>query len=609
MTFGTMPAWEAWTLVSAAAALAVWLFLRRLRPPRVLVASLLLWQRVLDEPRALTLWERIRRAVSLVLTAIVAIALALAMARPAARSAVPGAARGRVLIVLDSSWSMLAHAGRGGSRWSRAVAQARRIAGAESGNPIALATTADGLVEGPTTDGARLEAALDGLAPAGGDATAWPSLAGADAVHFITDGAMPRRLPGGVIVHSVFEPAANVGITAFDVRPPASPANAADAYLEVVNFAPEPRDVRVTLVRGEATVFDRRLSLPRGQALKQVLPLGPGGAAALHARVEAPDDALRIDDEAFAWIAAARPLAVTVVGQQSAWLRPLLAGDPGVAATFTDPSRYGLATGDAPNAAQRAPDLLIFDRWAPRDPPAVPAIYVAPPADLPWLGGTPQAGAAAWDAAEEKRPHWESVSPHPVVRGVDPLTFTIEKARRYGNGALTPVAQSAHGTPLVYVSDTAARRFVVLAFGPGESNLASAPGFPVLMGNAIEWLARPDARPSQAAGLASFSETTARVTGPEGRSVPLLRVPGAALADLRTPGLYVAEGPGSRSTFAVNITDPQVSNTSRTTLASSDRARPVLAGTSGQPWWLYAAAAAFVLILVEWWTWQRRVTV
>ena len=50
-----------------------------MRPPRVLVPSLLLWRRVLDESRELTLWERIRRAVSLVVTAI-AIALALALA-------------------------------------------------------------------------------------------------------------------------------------------------------------------------------------------------------------------------------------------------------------------------------------------------------------------------------------------------------------------------------------------------------------------------------------------------------------------------------------------------------------------------------------------------
>ena len=48
----------------------------------MLVPSLLLWQRVLDEPRELTLWERIRRAVSLVLTVVIALALALAVDAP-----------------------------------------------------------------------------------------------------------------------------------------------------------------------------------------------------------------------------------------------------------------------------------------------------------------------------------------------------------------------------------------------------------------------------------------------------------------------------------------------------------------------------------------------
>ena len=51
------------------------------------IPSLLLWSRVLDDTREQTLWERIRRAVSLIVTVIVAIALALALAaaRPAPR--------------------------------------------------------------------------------------------------------------------------------------------------------------------------------------------------------------------------------------------------------------------------------------------------------------------------------------------------------------------------------------------------------------------------------------------------------------------------------------------------------------------------------------------
>ncbi len=609
MTFGALSAWAAWSFAAAAAALAAWLFMRRLRPPRLLIASLLIWQRVLDAPRALTLWERIRRAVSLILTAAIAVALALAIARPAPRSAAPSAARGRVLIVLDSSWSMRTLTRSGESRWKRAVAQARRTVAAESGNPVASATTADGLIEGPTTDTTRLDAALDRAAPAGGDPASWPALAGSGAVHFITDGAVQRRLPPGVVVHSVFEAAANAGITAFDVRPSAVPANAADAYLEVGNFGPAPQTVHVVVLRGGAAVYDRRIAMAAGESLRQVLPLARGGDAALHARVEAAGNALDIDDDAFAWMARSRPVRVTVVGQQTSWLRPLLAGDPDLAPTFTDPARYGMAVDDRA-AKPPAPDLIIFDRWAPSAPPDTAAIYVAPPAETPWLAPPgPRGPERAWDATTEPRPRWETTLDHPVVRGVDPLTFKIEAARPYGGEGLTPLARSERGTPLVYVSETGTRRLVLLTFGPDESNLASAPGFPILMGNAVEWLVRPDARPSQPPGLALFTPTTGQVTDPTGKPVPLARVPGAALAILRLPGLYVAEAGGARSTVAVNVADPQVSNTARTTLGRGDQARPVTAGASEQAWWIYLAAAAFLLVFGEWWTWLRRVTV
>ena len=100
-------------------------------------------------------------------------------------------------------------------------------------------------------------------------------------------------------------------------------------------------------------------------------------------------------------------------------------------------------------------------------PAAPPAIYVAPP-DVAWLTA-PSAGAQrAWDATEEKRPRWEMAGTHPVVQGVDPLTLKIEKARPLPGAALTVVAQSAQGTPLVYIADTRERRFVVLTFGPAE---------------------------------------------------------------------------------------------------------------------------------------------
>jgi hypothetical protein len=596
MTFAAMATWQAWTLLAAAGALAAALFFIKLRPPRILVASLSLWQRVLDASPEVTRWERIRRAVSLLATVAIAVLLALAVMRPSHTAGSGAGARGRVLVVIDSSWSMLARTRGGETRWDRALAEARRLAASSA--EVAIATTADGLVEGPTDDTVLIESALGRLTPSGSDTSSWPGVFGMESVHFITDGAIARPLDRSVVVHSVFEPAANVAITAFDVRPSLGPgrrgpgSQIAEAYLEVANFAPLAQQVHIVVQRGNVSISDSRVDMAAGEAYRQVIPLARQGDPALRAHAEASQNALDMDDDGFAWIERAQRLSVVVVGEHTEWLGRLLAADPDVRATFVAPRAY----------REGREDVTIFDRWAPAIPPARPALYFAPPFDTPWLSGT---SGVAFD--EERRPRWENAGSHPVLRGVDPLTIRLERARGYSSSLLVAAARSARGTPLVSVSESAERRFVVVAFGPSESNLASAPGFPVLAGNALEWLAHPDAR-SLRPGLASFSETTTNVTGPRGESVPLARVDGAALGILRTPGLYVAEGGGARTTFAMNAADPQRSNAARTSLAAGSNA-PFAQGVLERSWWMGCAIAAFVLALIEWWTWQRRLTV
>src|SRR6185503_19150650 len=97
-------------------------------------------------------------------------------------------------------------------------------------------------------------------------------------------------------------------------------------------------------------------------------------------------------------------------------------------------------------------DVLIFDRWLPAQAPLHPSLCIAPPSSA-WLGRS---------AAEELAPSWVQSSAHPILDGVDPLTLDIARGRRYEAPALSALAVSERGTPLVSVLDSAATRAVVL---------------------------------------------------------------------------------------------------------------------------------------------------
>jgi len=184
----------------------------------------------------------------------------------------------------------------------------------------------------------------------------------------------------------------------------------------------------------------------------------------------------------------------------------------------------------------------------------------------------------------------------------------LERARQYAGPGLQPLVFSAKRTPLMLAAEAPDRRLLLFTFSLNGSKLAFAPGFPVLMDNVIEWLTNPASSAARRPGPTTFAGGLSSLQGPNGKSVPIARVGGVAVATLARVGFYDAGFGTAMSEVPVNAGDPETSDLRRTRLTGSSSTNAAQAPSHGRPWWLIAAAMAIGLVALEWWTWQRRIT-
>ncbi|MEX2271632.1 MAG: hypothetical protein WD690_09185 [Vicinamibacterales bacterium] len=583
MIFGALSGWALLAIGAAVATVVTALFFMKVRHPRVLVPSLLLWRRVLDEDRALSFWERVRKAVSYAIAVLVPLLVVLALGRPE-RDTGSGSG-GPLTIVIDSSLAMLAERPDGRTRWE--AARDRALALASGDADVTVLTTADGIVGGPTSDREALRVALNHVAPAvpGPFPQVAQGFSPADTV-FITDGVTPYDVPAGVRVESVFAQAANAAITAFDVRRDWRTPGRYEAYVELANFAAEPRQLTLAVDVGGTRIFERRIAMNADEIVRQALPFEAGEGGVLHAAISGAADAVPQDDEAYAWVASARPAVVTLVTRRNAPLETLLSFDGTVTVERVEPEQWRTGRG-----------ILVFDRWAPAQPPSQPALYIAPPA-MPWLAlaGSPER-SAVWARADDT---------HAAVRGVDGRTLRFDEVQAYDLEDWTPLAFTARGTPLVAIREANGIGQALLTFDLTRGNIAHDPAFPVLVGDILEWFGRAAPLRVEQPGSVRLPGDVSTMRRVDGGAVRLRRVGDVNIADLREPGVYLAERPSGQLAVAINAGSRASSNVRQSSRAS-DAGSSAPVASAGL--WIWLVAIALALLSVEWYTWQRRVTV
>ena len=300
-----------WLLAAVASAVVVALHLLRRPARRVALPSVLLWTRALEHsPRLRAPW---RRWLALVLSLAIAWALLLGLAGPGILS---GSGGTRVALVIDTSPSMAARMGDGGTRLAHARARATAlIDGLSPGAQVALLDTTGTLVPTGFVTPREARAALTDLETSGFGAAAMPPLPAlaAASVHVLTDGVALAVDTDEVVVHGIFEPVDNAAITAFDVRTHPQQPTRVEALVQVLNASPRRQRVQLILRGNDGYRVDQAIDLQAGESVDVTVDVSayPGGILAAAAAIE--KDGYAADDIAYAVVPSHAPLRVLLV--------------------------------------------------------------------------------------------------------------------------------------------------------------------------------------------------------------------------------------------------------------------------------------------------------
>jgi Ca-activated chloride channel homolog len=465
MTFLALTPLQTALLALATTGIVVALYFLKVRRRRVLVSSAILWRRVLEEHSAHSLWQRLRTIMSVLLAVAISLLIALSIARPHI-DWLTGKPQ-RIVIILDTSPSMNTRTSNAGTRWQHAVDEARMLI--DYGGPSAqfrVAETSGDLAFGFTADHDEARRLIDELSPKNVEPR-FPVLDGNEShIYLISDGVAIHDIPAGVETVSVFEPANNVGITAFDVRPIPSNPLEYEAYLEVDNFG-DSTTIGVTLSGGDRDRITRTVSVAAGEKYKESFDLSSFHGGAVQASILTKDDALSSDDIAVAHLPTKRKMRTLLVTRGNPHLQALLKFDRNVELLVTDPGTYH----ELPDV-----DAYVFDRFAPAATPLKPALIIGTP-DVPWL--RPRHGIVQ----KPKITKWSEE--HPIMQHVGLHDVSIQHVPKIDPANLTVIA-SSDDTPLIVASENP--KWVMVTFDMHSSDFPGQSGFPIFIHNALAWL-------------------------------------------------------------------------------------------------------------------------
>ena len=604
-------------LLSLLAIPIVLLYMLRLRRREVMVSSTLLWQKLLRDREANAPWQRLRRNLLLFLQLLILLALVLALARPFLPT--PSVVSGSVVVILDASASMQA-TDIAPSRFEAArqeVAGWINDLGGDDRMTLILAGRTPTVLASASADRTQLRQALGAAQPDNGPAD-WPAavaLAGGAAQGFrdarvviISDGGLPQELPplpADAVYVPVGESGDNLAISALASR---AIGGGAELFASVTNHGAQEQEALLS-IELDGTLFDsRRLQVPAGATRSLTWQLPPEASTIAARLSEQTADNLPLDDQAWAVHEGGVDNRVLLVTPGNLYLEQILNLLPGYTVIR--------AAADQPLPETEEPfDLYVFDSTPlPEDLPAADLLVLNPPlSEEEDSAGNLFTVSGVFSDTTAIR-----LADSPLLQFVEWQGVNVRSAKRVA----APWAQTvieAEGGPLLLAGEQGGRRIAMLTFALSESDLPLRIAFPVLMANITDWLSPGRAfdapaglQPGEPVAISPGAGATAVLVQKPDGTVWNASVSGegALLFDESAqPGLYqvlVRDTSGDRPAgrFAVNLFAPQESSiapAASVQIGQRSVETPDQGDVGRWEFWPWLAAAAFIVLIVEWW--------
>jgi hypothetical protein len=587
--------------------IVVLMYTIRWRLPQRIVSTTALWLQVTARKRGSGRLGMLEHLYSLFLQLMIAGALVMASGLPRFSCQSPGDSR--VVMVLDRSPSMAAIE-RIEPRLDIAKRQAHARLRATAATDMVGLVLAGGdpeLVVPVGRDRAAVRQAIAevGVRTAAGHldravALACRLLEGASRAMLVvvTDGSEPYDgCPHASLeTIGVGKTSSNIGITAFEIGIAPRDPRHAEAYVEIANEAGAVARAELRVTLDGSLVAVARLELQPGQVERHVfgsIPVGRAGklvARLTQIAIEGGGtDALNDDNVAYAVVTRPQTIPVDLIGDNPP-LQMVLQANP----------RYAIAARRAPMGTAGAVTVISGPVTAPLGPGAYLLVDSSGPG-LPITVGDV--------VANPRITYWHDE--HPILRHAVLSDLLVGQARMVRLPASASALVGAGATPLVFAMAEDRRRIVGLNFELETSNLPLRVGFPVLIYDAIDWLLQGGA--GEADPFAVPASGPVVVSAPGGRSYRVEPSLGRARVVPSDPGFYeVATTDGRKlATFAVSVSDRgETAIAPRAAGAATRRAVAMAAGRLRDQEvsrWLLVLVLA--LLLVEWITYHRRITV